>query len=87
MKTDVLKSAHNYANNTNETKVFTVPGAEYINITFSSLTSVEDDYDYIYVYDGADEPITINTNIIFKIMTQSAYYCYIRLITANCTMM
>ena len=46
------ESAHNYSNNLDETKIFTYPGAESLVITFSSQTSVESNYDYIYVYDG-----------------------------------
>ena len=50
----VLESAHSYENNTNETKVFECPGAEYIEVRFSSLTEVEFGYDNIYIYDGSD---------------------------------
>ena len=46
------ESAHPYANNTNETKTFTYPGAKILKITFSSSSEAEEDYDYIYVYDG-----------------------------------
>ena len=48
------ESAHNYGCNLNETKTFTWDGAEKLEITFSTKTYVEYHYDYIYLYDGAN---------------------------------
>ena len=51
------QSSHDYSNNLDETKTFTYPGAQSLVITFNSRTSVENNYDYIYVYDGAGNQI------------------------------
>lgn len=51
------ESDHNYSNNMNELKTFTYPGAVSLTITFNSQTSVESNYDYIYIYDGSDTQI------------------------------
>lgn len=51
------QSSHDYSNNLNETKTFTYPGAVSLVITFNSQTSVENNYDYIYIYDGAGNQI------------------------------
>lgn len=44
-------SPHPYPNNS-QNYVYTVPGAKYLKMTFSSLTEVENRYDNIYLYDG-----------------------------------
>ncbi|MBR6693816.1 MAG: InlB B-repeat-containing protein [Clostridia bacterium] len=51
------QSTHVYSNNLDETKTFTYPGAVSLIITFNSQTSVESNYDYIYIYDGAGNQI------------------------------
>lgn len=51
------QSSHNYSNNLDETKTFTYSGAESLVITFNSQTSVENNYDYIFIYDGAGNQI------------------------------
>lgn len=53
-KTDCLESSHPYANNTDETWVLNKPGAQSVAVTFSSDTSVESGWDYIYIYDAND---------------------------------
>ena len=51
------QSSHNYGNNLYETKTFTYPGAQSLVITFNNQTSVESNYDYIFIYDGAGNQI------------------------------
>jgi len=46
------QSDHVYANNLDQTKTFTYPGATSLKITFSSQTELENNYDKLYVYDG-----------------------------------
>ncbi len=55
------ESAHNYANNLNESKSFTWPGAEKLEITFSTSTEVETNYDKIYLYDGSGNQLAVYT--------------------------
>ena len=47
------ESDHNYANDADITYPYTVEGAEYLKLTFSSSTKTEEDYDYLYDSDGA----------------------------------
>ncbi len=56
------ESDHDYANSLDKTDVFTYPGATSLTITFSSETKVENYYDYLYVYDGADNQLGKYTN-------------------------
>ena len=51
------QSSHDYSNDMDETKTLTYSGAQSLVITFNSQTSVENNYDYIYVYDGAGNQI------------------------------
>ncbi len=51
------ESSHNYSNSLDETKIFTYPGAQSLVVTFNSQTSVENNYDYIYIYDGAGNQV------------------------------
>lgn len=51
------ESKHNYDSNLNETQTFTYPGAKDLTITFSASTEVENSYDKLYLYDGADNLI------------------------------
>ena len=46
------ESSHNYASNTDETKVFTYPYAEQLVLTFNSSSYTESNYDFLYVLDG-----------------------------------
>ena len=51
------ESNHNYGDQLNETKSFTYPGALSLALTFSAQTSLEENYDYIYIYDGTGAQI------------------------------
>ena len=46
------ESNHNYAANTDETKIFTYPGAEGLILTFSPNSFTEANYDFVYVLNG-----------------------------------
>lgn len=46
------ESQHNYANNSYDTQILRVPGADRIILQFSALTELESNWDYIYVYDS-----------------------------------
>ena len=46
------ESTHPYQNNLNETYTYSYPGAVKIEFTFSDDTSVENQMDYLYVYDS-----------------------------------
>lgn len=48
----VVESAHNYANNTDKTKTVKISGAASITVSFSSNTALENNYDFIYIYDA-----------------------------------
>ena len=55
---DILESEHPYAENTDETKSYVYNGnCESIDITFSSDTETESDYDFIYILDAEDNQI------------------------------
>ncbi|MBI3684250.1 MAG: hypothetical protein HY235_28070 [Acidobacteria bacterium] len=52
------ESDHPYADNTDRTWTFTLPGsAASLNVTFDSRTSVEPGYDFIHVLDANSRPI------------------------------
>ena len=52
------ESSHPYANNTDRSWSYTAPGSPAaIKVAFDGLTSVENGWDYIYIYDGAGNQI------------------------------
>ena len=52
------ESDHPYANNTDKSWTYTLAGnPSAISVTFNALTSVEDGYDFILVYDGTGKQI------------------------------
>ena len=51
------ESSHNYASNTDETKIFTHPYAEQLVLTFDSSSYTESTYDLLYVLDGEGNQI------------------------------
>jgi len=90
---EVLQSTHDYGNNLNETKTYTYNGTcTKLAVTFSANTNVEDDYDFIYIYDKngsligtytgselADKTITVNGNTVkIKLVSddENCYYGY-----------
>ena len=46
------ESEHNYSDNINEIYNFSYPDAVALSITFSASTMIENNYDYIYIYDA-----------------------------------
>ena len=46
------ESAHNYSNSMNKTWSFSYEGATKLTLKFSTDTSTESGYDYIYIYDS-----------------------------------
>ena len=52
-----LESDHNYANNTNKIWKYVHSGAKTLDITFDSMTNVDDGFDYIYIYDNNNQEI------------------------------
>ena len=51
------ESSHPYNDYCDEEQIITIPGAQYISLTFSQDTYTEQGWDYIYLYDGYGEPI------------------------------
>ena len=49
---DYPESDHNYSNNLDQTYTYRAEGAAYLNVTFSSDTFLENNYDFIYIYDA-----------------------------------
>ena len=52
-----LESVHPYKNNTNEFWQYTVKNAKTLNVTFDTRTEMEEDYDYLYIYDSKNNQI------------------------------
>ena len=52
-----FESDHNYSNNTDKIWCYKNEFANGIKITFSSKTSVEENFDYIYIYDEENEEV------------------------------
>ena len=45
-----LESPHNYTDSCSDSWMYTLEGAEKLNVTFDAATAVEDGFDYIYIY-------------------------------------
>lgn len=52
-----IESAHNYADNFDQSWDYTVEGAGCLFVFFNSETFVEEDYDFIYIYDNAGDEV------------------------------
>ncbi len=50
-----MESRHNYENNCTDSWVYTKPGATSLKVTFDAKTELEDGFDYLLIYDGANE--------------------------------
>ena len=82
-KSKYPESAHNYADNLNETKTYKCPDAVNLIVTFSDKTFVEKDGDYIYVnktkYTGnqlAGKTITISGDTLTVKLVSDSYGNY-----------
>ena len=77
--TDITKfaSEHPYENNCSDSWIYTKPGASKLEVTFSKETEVEDEFDFLYIYDQdgkevgkytgmqlAGQSITVNGNTV-----------------------
>lgn len=51
------ESSHDYSNYADETKTFTYEGADALILAFDSESKTEENYDFIYIYDGAGNEI------------------------------
>lgn len=54
---DSLESPHNYPNNCSDIWIYTKEGAQSLLVSFDSRTIVEEEFDYIYLYDGTKKQI------------------------------
>ena len=54
---DELESRHNYENNCKDIWIYTLEGTSQLKITFDDRTYMEDDFDYLYLYDANDKEI------------------------------
>ena len=52
-----LESEHNYPADCSDFWLYTKAGAETLHIAFDARTNVEEDFDYIYLYDGSGREI------------------------------
>ncbi len=82
-KVEELESAHNYANNTTEVWCYTLAGAEELNITFDAKTNIEQDFDYLYVYDkdGKEVGKYTGTELAGKTITVTGDTVKLKLVT------
>ncbi len=58
-----LESKHNYSNNLTEVWYYTLADAEKICVTFDERTNVEEDFDFLYLYDSTGELVGKYTGI------------------------
>ena len=54
---DQLESPHNYPLNCTDFWLYTAPGARALSVTFDQRTYVEDEFDFLFVYDGENNLI------------------------------
>ena len=52
-----LESEHNYPNNLSDFWVYSVENADNLELTFDERTEVEEDFDFLYIYDGEGNQI------------------------------
>ena len=52
-----LESTHNYENNCSDFWVYTKAGASALNITFNSKTALEEEFDYLYIFDKENKQV------------------------------
>ena len=55
------ESEHEYGSFVNESKIFSWPGADKLEVTFSEDTHVEEDFDFLYLYDATGEQVAVYT--------------------------
>lgn len=52
-----FESAHNYTRDTDHTWKYKIKDAEYLNVTFDDKTNVDEDGDFLYIYDANKKEI------------------------------
>ena len=52
-----LESPHDYPNNCSDIWVYTHTGASSLTVTFDKRTELEEDFDFLYIYDGSGNEI------------------------------
>jgi uncharacterized protein YjdB len=78
-----LESTHNYENNCSDFWVYTKTGASALNITFNSKTALEEDFDYLYVFDKENKQVGkyTGTQLAGKTITVSGDTVKIQLVS------
>ena len=78
-----LESTHNYENNCSDFWVYTKAGASALNITFNSKTALEEDFDYLYVFDKGNKQVGkyTGTQLAGKTITVSGDTVKIQLVS------
>ena len=78
-----LESTHNYENNCSDFWVYTKTGASALNITFNSKTVLEEDFDYLYVFDKENKQVGkyTGTQLAGKTITVSGDTVKIQLVS------
>ena len=78
-----LESTHNYENNCSYFCVYTKTGASALNITFNSKTALEEDFDYLYVFDKENKQVGkyTGTQLAGKTITVSGDTVKIQLVS------
>ena len=78
-----LESTHNYENNCSDFWVYTKAGALALNITFNSKTALEEDFDYLYIFDKENKQVGkyTGTQLAGKTITVSGDTVKIQLVS------
>ena len=78
-----LESTHNYEDNCSDFWVYTKAGASALNITFNSKTALEEDFDYLYVFDKDNKQVGkyTGTQLAGKTITVSGDTVKIQLVS------
>ena len=78
-----LESTHNYENNCSDFWVYTKTGASALNITFNSKTALEEDFDYLYIFDKENKQVGkyTGTQLAGKTITVSGDTVKIQLVS------
>ena len=76
---DGLESSHNYANNTDKEWTVSYPGATSISLTFDIQTSLENNYDYLNIYNKSGTLVSTYTGTTLAGKTIAIQGDYVRL--------
>ncbi len=56
-----MESTHDYTNNNTDSWYYKVDGAEALLVTFDTQTMIEEDFDFLYIYDAEGEEVGVYT--------------------------